>query len=138
MPITKTTELEAAEEARQALTLEVQSLQAQLGDKQRSDENGNRLSSQKYWAWKRETQQELNHKLDQLREAKTTVRNLRSAIPRQMTNSVEIISNLLGILDTIDEADFSDKEKFKIMVAKNFVARDCDSISQTNQETQHQ
>jgi hypothetical protein len=88
--------LESAEIRRKQLTLDVQSIQAQLGDKQRTDEDGNRLSSKEYWAWKKRAQHALNQKLDELRAVKHWIREKK----RSLVTPIEDVSGTV----TVEEA----------------------------------
>lgn len=67
--------LEDAERRRNALTLEVQDLQTQLGEKVRLGADGRRLSHTQYWLWRDDAQRQLTNKLNELRELKTWIRS---------------------------------------------------------------
>ncbi|MBW2691006.1 MAG: hypothetical protein JRE57_00050 [Deltaproteobacteria bacterium] len=89
--------LDEAEVRRQDLTLNVQSIQAQLGDKQRTDDNGRRLTSKEYWAWKKRATHALNQKLDELRLVKQWLRN-----NRQPSTSIQgAVAHLINILEAL-------------------------------------
>lgn len=77
--MTTPTSADDAEQRRQQLTLEIQGIQAQLGDRQRADEQGRRLNSQEYWAWKRRAAHALNQKLDELRSIKAMIQDRRAS-----------------------------------------------------------
>lgn len=78
-----------AEERRQQLTLEIQGIQAQLGDKQRTDESGRRLEAQEYWTWKKRAQHALNQKLDELRQLKAWIKENRPPLADGVQRSAE-------------------------------------------------
>lgn len=94
------TTLEEAEPRRQQLTLDVQSIQAQLGDKQRTDENGRRLSSREYWAWKKRATHALNQRLDELRVVKQWIRDNRSTADR-----VDTAEHLQAVCSVVRHAE---------------------------------
>lgn len=86
--------IEEAELHRQRLTLEVQTIQAQLGDRRRVDEHGKRLTSNEYWQWKRRATHALNRKLEELRAVKSWIKD-----NREEDGLVRMIGQLAGILD---------------------------------------
>lgn len=59
------------------LTREIESIQSQLGDRDRTDENGDRLSSSQYWEWRKKAQHSLHLKLTELRGLKQWLRKKR-------------------------------------------------------------
>jgi len=71
------TSLVEADERRQQLTLEIQGIQAQLGDRQRTGEDGRRLNAHEYWVWNKRAHHALNQKLDELRSVKAWIRQHR-------------------------------------------------------------
>lgn len=85
---------EDAERRRQQLTLEIQTIQAQLGDRQRVDESGRRMSSADYWAWKRKAAHALNKKLEDLRAIKAWIRERRDD-----ATVTHLIAQLASIID---------------------------------------
>jgi hypothetical protein len=110
-----------AEERRQQITLEIQGIQAQLGDKQRTDESGRRLDAQEYWAWKKRAQHALNQKLDELRTLKAWIKEHRpSSYDMRDPGVAEHLENLCGILDNlrIEEVELDPHELEKLEAAK--------------------
>ena len=121
-----TTTLEEAEQVRQELTLDVQSIQAQLGDRQRTDDDGNRLSTADYWQWKKKAQHALNQKLSHLREIKAWIRDQRNASYPSVREAVGHVENLCTYVDSLVDHDIvalAESEKPKIDAAKDFLSR---------------
>jgi hypothetical protein len=102
-----------AEERRQQLTLEIQGIQAQLGDRQRTDDQGRRLSSNEYWAWKKRAQHALNQKLDELRLVKSWIReNQRETPAVELARHIGVLCQLFDELKTEDvEFDLDELDK---------------------------
>jgi len=127
MPTPKT-QLEMAEADRQKIVLEVQEIQAQLGDRQRTDDTGNRIPAAEYWKWKRAAQHTLTCRLGDLRAAKSKVRTLRDEewnsrpVPASQDADL-VVKSLLEILDAFAEEDFDSGEKEAIASAKSYLAR---------------
>lgn len=94
--------LQEAELQRQSLTLEIQDIQAQLGDKQRTNAQGRRLSAQEYWTWNRQAQHALTRKLNQLREVKAWLRAQRpvpgESDPPDLAKHLQQLCNILVTL----------------------------------------
>jgi hypothetical protein len=114
--------LEEAEALRQELTLDVQSIQAQLGDRQRTDENGNRLSASDYWAWKRKANNALNQRLDELRMVKQWIRDRRNpAGPRD--NASTHLRELHKILERLSDEGcaLKDEERRRLKDAGQYL-----------------
>jgi len=110
--------LEEAEEFRQELTLEVQNIQAQLGDKQRTDDDGHRLTSTEYWAWKKKAQHALNQKLSELREVKKWMREKNAVtVGFAIHQAVKIIFDLCEVIEANGLEDES------LVEAKAFLAK---------------
>lgn len=107
-----------AEERRQQLTLEIQGIQAQLGDRQRTDDQGRRLSSNEYWAWKKRAQHALNQKLDELRLVKSWIReNQRETPAVELARHIGVLCQLFDELKT-EDVEFDLDELDKIDAAK--------------------
>lgn len=107
-----------AEERRQQLTLEIQGIQAQLGDRQRTDDQGRRLSSNEYWAWKKRAQHALNQKLDELRLVKSWIReNQRETPVVELARHIGVLCQLFDELKT-EDVEFDLDELDKIDAAK--------------------
>jgi hypothetical protein len=127
------TELADAEVRRQQLTLEIQGIQAQLGDKQRTDEQGRRLTAQEYWSWKKRAQHALNQKLDELRALKSWLKEHRAtsfdeARKQAQSTSVDTavhLENLLSILRDLknEDVDFDLDELNKMEAAQRALDR---------------
>ena len=110
-----------AEERRQQITLEIQGIQAQLGDKQRTDESGRRLDAQEYWTWKKRAQHALNQKLDELRTLKAWIKEHRpSSYDTRNPSMADHLENLCGILENLrgEEVDLDPQELEKLEAAK--------------------
>lgn len=114
--------MDEAEALRQQLTLDVQSIQAQLGDKQRTDEAGNRLDSREYWAWKKRASHALTLKLNELRAVKAWIREHRKEISPPVTGAETVahLRNLMTIISAAraDEVDFEPYELSQIEAAE--------------------
>lgn len=124
--------IEEAESRRGALTLDVQSIQAQLGDKQRSDRNGTRMRATEYNTWKKHATYNLNQKLAELRLVKAWIQKHRRTLASAHTeveNSPPVnqalghLRNLCSILKALreDEVDFDPEEAIKIAAAQTFL-----------------
>jgi len=117
-----------AEEQRLQITLEIQGLQAQLGDRQRSDEAGRRLSPREYWNWKGLAQQELNQKLDELRIVKAWIRDHRpphvGPLSPDTFTVVSHLESLYRILETLrkEDVELDSDELAKIEAARMTLA----------------
>ena len=94
--------LEAAEELRLELLAEIQTIQAQLGDKARTDSNGRRLSSKDYWTWRRQAQHALTQKHAHLRALKLNIQRLRGSGRGGYRQVVDLLRSLWSIIDTRD------------------------------------
>jgi hypothetical protein len=127
--------LHEAEERRAQLTLDVQSIQAQLGDKQRTDEEGHRLTSNEYWAWKKKAQHALNQRLVELRVVKEWIRKTKRGLvqPKEvevsketsLDESVGHVRQLHTVLVSLqgEEVEFSEEERIQIDAAGYFLRR---------------
>jgi hypothetical protein len=124
--------IEEAESRRHALTLDVQSIQAQLGDKQRTDKSGNRLRSTEYNTWKKHATYNLNQKLAELRQVKAWIQQHRRELisanveverPPAINQALGHLQNLCSILEDLrgDEVDFDPDEAVKISAAQDFL-----------------
>ena len=123
------TSLADADEQRRRLTTEVQELQAQLGDRQRSDNAGRRLGTQEYWSWKRQARDLLTQKLTDLREVKDWIRDNRHALPPGPLSPdafafVGQLESLYLILRDLrnEDVDFDQAEIDKIEAARMLLA----------------
>ena len=116
--------LEEAESIRQELTLDVQSIQAQLGDRQRTDDDGNRLSTADYWQWKKKAQHALNQKLVDLRGVKTWIRDQRNSFYPSVREAVGHIEGLCTVITSAEEEmAWTPQEQKHIDPAKDFLSR---------------
>lgn len=126
--------LEEAEALRHALTLDVQSIQAQLGDKQRTDKSGRRLRSAEYNTWKKHATYNLNQKLAELRFVKSWIRdhrrisasaNVEVKEPPPVNQALGHLKNLYAILTDLrgEDVEFDPEEAIKISAAKDFLLR---------------
>lgn len=126
--------LEEAEEQRAQLTLDVQSIQAQLGDKQRTDENGKRLTSREYWAWKKRAQHALNQRLNDLRAVKQWIRERKRGLSTPVIETQEEVTvdeavghlrQLCQIFSKLQEeqVEFSEEERIQTDAAAHFLRR---------------
>ena len=123
--------LEQAEVLRAKLTADIQGIQAQLGDRQRTHEDGRRLTSKEYWSWRRQAQYSLNKKLGELRNVKGLIRAKKSpassaAKEAAGTEETNHLNNLHDILfPLVDEGvfEFSREELEQIDAAKDFLLR---------------
>lgn len=118
--------LEDAERVHQEFIEDVQNIQAQLGDKQRTDEHGNRLNAKAYWAWRKSAQHALAKKLTELRAVKAWIREHRKAAPLlEDREALHHLRKLCAILDDLMEEDveFDAEESKQIAAAKGFLRR---------------
>ncbi len=126
--------LDEADRRRKQLTLDVQSIQAQLGDRQRCDDEGKRLSNREYWAWKKRAQHALNQRLNELREIKQWIvgRKKDIAQPSQDvhdgTSAEEAVGHLYQLHSMLsnlqgEDVDFDEDEKTQIDAAGVFLRR---------------
>jgi len=113
--------LEEADIRRRDLARDVQSIQAQLGDRQRTDDNGRRLSSQEYWRWKRRATHSLNMKLDELRFIKQWIQKQRAT----SHPATEYLRDVMQIIRDLreDDVDFDSSELSVIESAQRFLDR---------------
>ncbi len=118
----KITTLAEAEERRQQLTLEIQGIQAQLGDRQRTDESGRRLTSSEYWSWKKKAQYALNQKLDELRSIKNWIKDLKAPAEETLLQHVHVLCQILDVLKA-EGVEFDDAEWSKVDAAKAALTR---------------
>ncbi len=77
--------LQAAEDRYQTVVSEVQSIQNQLGDRNRQTANGERAASKEYWAWKTKASTAMRFLLEEQRMLKSAIKaynrqSLRSEI----------------------------------------------------------
>jgi len=117
---------EEAEAFRQELTLEVQNIQAQLGDKQRTDDDGRRLTSAEYWTWKKKAQHALNQKLAELREVKKWMREKNAGSAGfTLHRAIEHVQNLCELVSKLQEFGIAEQAELfdeKIDAAKDFLS----------------
>lgn len=92
--------MEEADRRRNALTLEIQGLQAQMGEKTRTDDAGRRLRHDAYWAWRDDAQRTLTRKLGELRELKSWIRTntVHSPTVAAGGDAIRHLSNLHGMV----------------------------------------
>lgn len=117
--------LDGANERRAEITRDIQSIQAQLGDKQRSGDDGKRLSSDQYWSWRKVQQELLNGKLEELRQIKTVIRDQRSSVATEYYSAREHIQNLHSILVNLasEGVDMDEDEQERITAANDYLGR---------------
>lgn len=127
--------LEEAERRRQQVTLDVQSIQAQLGDKQRTDDKGRRLSNKEYWAWKKKAQHALNKKLDELRLLKAYIRDNRKDKPSSNNDLLGHLRSLYFLATSIQKrVELSAAESKQIDAAKHLLDRIDNTEEKTNED----
>ncbi len=71
--------LEEAEQLLRDNTFEIQSIQDQLGNRDRRHSDGTRFSGEEYWTWRHKAAGALRHLLDEQRTIKAHVKGLRDA-----------------------------------------------------------
>lgn len=113
------TSVEDAEARREALTSQVQDLQAQLGDKQKTDQHGLRMSSTDYWAWRHDAQQTLNAKLGELRAIKAWLRARGRHGPGQTDPSIQHLTNLFLLVDQLIKEDSVELNQAELALVQN-------------------
>ena len=112
--------IEEAEERRQKLTLDIQVIQAQLGEKHKTDSEGQKLDRVQYQEWRTKTRHDLNMKLSELRAAKTVAIGLKRK-SRHPPATIKVVVGLLEIIDTWED-DFTPGEEMRIKSARKMVA----------------
>ena len=111
-------DLEEAEKQQRELTLDVQTIQQQLGDRQRTDKNGNRLSRKDYWAWKKQAQFVLNQKLATLRSVKAWIREHRPTLNLSVAQqSTSHLRRLVEVLAALGEETDLEKDELEALEA---------------------
>lgn len=98
------------------VTLDVQEIQAQLGDRQRTSENGKRLSPHDYQSWRKKANHALVLKLDQLRTLKLWIKKKR--IEDGAPSIQEAIEHLDNLCEIVEQEKLFDE---KIDAAKDFL-----------------
>jgi hypothetical protein len=120
------------DERRKALVNKVQDLHTQLGDKDRRDQRGQRLSPKGYFSWKKSVQEELNASLRDLREINTQLKELKPPSSMSLVNLDDVITTmkaLIAIVEDFEEEDLSPVEAATLQMSKNFLAKLCESHS---------
>ena len=109
------------------VTFDVQEIQEQLGDKQRTSENGKRLSSYDYQSWRKKANHALTLKLDQLRTLKLWIKKKRQEDKSpSMQEALEHLENLCETLSSLEIFHIIEQEELfdgKIDAAKDFLRR---------------
>jgi len=113
------TSVEEAEARREALALQVQDLQAQLGDKQKTDQHGRRMSSKDYWAWRADAQQTLNAKLGEIRAIKAWLRARGRQGAGSVDPSVQHLTSLFLLVDQLIKEDSVELNQAEISLVQN-------------------
>lgn len=126
--------IEDAYALRAKVVADVQEIQGQLGDKQRTDESGERLGPDEYWSWRRRAQGALKHKLEELRFLKQWIRNnQRPFSPSAMRpgadpSTYEALRHVQGLLDILkvlesEGVTLDPEELNKINAAREMLVR---------------
>lgn len=124
-------DLDEALRRREELTDEIQDIQAQLADKNKTDQDGNRLSSKEYWSWRNSAQYALNKKLSEQRKIKRWIHQERerNGYPQEEQGlEIQAVSHLAQIhkiCETLrrEDVDFDVDEIAKIDAAGGFLRR---------------
>ena len=90
-----------------------------MGDKQRTDKEGFRLSRQDYWSWKKRAQFQLNAKLAILRSLKIWIKENR---PHQTVDE-QALKHLRELLDVLADIELEAEELDLYNSACSFVKR---------------
>lgn len=114
---------EEGEARRIELTQDIESIQNQLGDRDRTDESGNRLSSEKYWEWRKKAQHSLNQKLKELRSLKSWLRNVRNEKPAKLEEAIFHIEQMLSIAMPRVNKRTKQEDRKKMDAAQGFLDR---------------
>ena len=120
-------DLDEATDLLSQVTLDVQEIQDQLGDRQRTNEEGDRLSPHDYQTWRKKANHALTLKLNQLRKLKSWIKKKRR--DDKSPSVQEAIEHLENVCDTVTSLEAFDiveqKELFdgKIDAAKDFLRR---------------
>lgn len=120
------------DERRKALVDKIQNLHTELGDKDRRDKQGHRLSSKEYFSWKKTTQGELNESLRELREINSQIRELRPTSPLggvDLGDVINTITALVALVESFEEEDLSPVESATLQMSKRFLSKLCESQS---------
>ena len=123
------TSIEDAEERRCELIINIQEIQTQLGDKQRTDEQGARLDKRDYWEWKSKAQFALNKRLSALRLLKAWIHKNRQDIPLPDSiahrRSFQHLETLCSLLEEMvdEEVEMDEDELEQIKAAREFLRR---------------
>ena len=124
--------LEEGEARRIQLTQDVEGIEAQLGDRNRTDETGNRMSSAQYWAWRKKAQHSLRQKLGELRVLKSWLRTKRaeqsSSIaanlpPALLEEALCLLEQILPLAKSPSAVTPSSDAQTKLDAAQSFVDR---------------
>ena len=81
----------------QELLVEIQNIQTQLGDRNKSTADGSRLDEKEFWEWRQKAKIALNIKLDQYREVKKQIR-IRKAMSR-LSVGFSDVRDALGVVE---------------------------------------
>lgn len=120
-------DLKEAESRRDAIAQEVQRIQSQLGDRQRTDRTGRRLAAKEYWAWKSAATHALNEHLNQLRQLRTWIRDHHRAASAQRalvsgdTPAVFHLRAMMLLIQDLEEEDFDHAELAQIDAARDYL-----------------
>ena len=119
----KPSSLDEAEDFQRLLTMDIQSIQHQLGDKQRTDENGHRLSRKVYWDWRKKAIFVLNQKMAELRQVKSWIKQNRPFTAHTAYQlALDHLRNMVEILTELnDDSMLSTEAETKLETAEAFL-----------------
>lgn len=107
---------------RQALIGEIQTIQAQLGDRHRTDKQGRRLPSHEYWDWSRKARYSLNLRLEELRSIKDWIKSRRPPDIQGNISELHLKNLYLIAREAMDDGvEFNELEQQTIISAGEFL-----------------
>lgn len=99
--------IEEAEERRQQLIQRIQEIQADLGNRNRTDPSGARIRSQDYWSWKKKAVDKLTILQTELRRVKQWITQHNNAErphePRPLETPIELLRDAYVLLYRLRE-----------------------------------
>lgn len=112
-----------AENLRRQLTEDIERIQIQLGDRDRTDELGRRLTSSEYWDWRKKAQHSLNRKLSELRSLKSWLKNARDEKPAKLEEAMLHLEQMLSIAKSRLGKKVKQEQQRKMDAAQKFLDR---------------
>jgi hypothetical protein len=126
--------IEDAELRRVQITEDIQRIQAQLGEKRRTDKSGNLLDGAEYKEWRRKAQHVLNEKLTEMRVLKLWIKDAKQKLRAGKTgedSALHHLGRLYKILASFDSDDLDEMELEHLSAARDFLERSGAALEQT-------